>query len=251
MKAAGPLRSGPAELRFDYRLEEHIALSGPTPRRHVERWVVSVLVDRPAAGEGRLEIGYAHVIVFHLEPGRDIRDLADRASGTWLDVEGTSSTASTWAGKLHTDREHEPGTHVLLLDRVWLRRDYRGRGLGPIIAAAVIDRLGRGCHLAACYPAPFEGTRQPEERDRAIEALGKLWAKVGFRHWRDGVWMFNPSEHDTHAALLALLAARTADVPQHDETLTPPNDQAVEPPALRRDEPRARRGRSREHRARS
>src|SRR5438132_8298093 len=37
MKAAGPLRSGPADPRFDYRLEEHIALSGPTPRRHMER----------------------------------------------------------------------------------------------------------------------------------------------------------------------------------------------------------------------
>jgi GNAT superfamily N-acetyltransferase len=96
----------------------------------------------------------------------------------------------------------------MVLDRVWVRPDYRGNGLGPIIAAAVIQRLGRGCHLAACYPAPFEETDDPADRDRAVAALGRLWATVGFRQWGDGVWMLAPQEHDTHAALAELVAAR-------------------------------------------
>ena len=99
-------------------------------------------------------------------------------------------------------------SHVLVLDRVWLHPDSRGQGLGPIVAAAVIERLGRGCHLAACYPAPFDDpTQHPDDRDRAIEALGKLWSKVGFTHWRDGVSMLDLDTSDRHAALAKLLAA--------------------------------------------
>lgn len=188
-----------ATLLLEYRLDERIELSRPAPYRHVERWDVSVLLDSSSSGDGRVEIGDAHVIVFNLEPGQDIGDLADPASGTWVD-------ADDHAG----GRDPGPSTHVLVLDRVWLREEHRGHGLGPIIAAAVIDRLGRGCHLAACFPAPFEAPGTDDERDHSIDALGRLWAKAGFRHWRDGVWMLNPQEDDIHAVLLDLLDARAA-----------------------------------------
>lgn len=203
----GPGR--PGELELVYRLEERIPLAVAASHRHVERWAISVLLDRHESDEGRVEIGYAHVLVFNLESGVDIGDLVDRASGTWVDiqVDGPEEDAP---GSV----DRRPDDHVLLLDRVWLERDHRGRGLGPIVAAAVIERLGRGCRLAACYPAPFEDTsQQPEDRGRAIEALGAIWAKVGFRPWRDGVWMLDLSETDMHATLAELLAARLRGVP--------------------------------------
>src|SRR5438132_1804094 len=75
------------ELVLAYRLEERIPLDAGAPSRHVERWTVSVLLDRSASGDVRVEIGYAHVLVFTLEPGMDVGELADRASGTWIDVE--------------------------------------------------------------------------------------------------------------------------------------------------------------------
>jgi hypothetical protein len=86
---------------------------------------------------------------------------------------------------------------VLVLDRLWIEPAYRGNGLGPIVAACAILRLGRGCRLGACYPAPFETSQAPEDRDRAIEALGRIWAKVGFTPWNDGVWML-----DLHTTVL-------------------------------------------------
>jgi hypothetical protein len=196
----------PGELILTYRLEERISLEAGAPSRHVERWAVSVLLDRSATGDVRLEIGYAHVLVFALEPGRDIREFADQASGTWIDVETGPD-----ALRLPVDPGGDPERtgHVLLLDRVWLDSDYRGYGLGPIVAAAAIGRLGRGCHLAACYPAPFETTSsQAEDRGRAVEALGRVWSKVGFRHWRDGVWMLDLTKHDMQATLAELVAAR-------------------------------------------
>lgn len=196
----------PEELILTYRLEERIPLEAGASLPHIERWTVSLLLDHPAPGDDRVEIGYAHILVFTVEPGTDIGKLADRASGTWIDVE-TRPSASRLPADLVSGSEN--ASHILLLDRVWLDPDHRGRGLGPIAAAAAIARLGRGCHLAACYPAPFEGaSRQPEDQARAVEALGRVWSKVGFRHWRDGVWMLDLSTHDMQATLTELAATR-------------------------------------------
>jgi GNAT superfamily N-acetyltransferase len=197
----------PAELVLTYRLEERIALDVGGPSPHIERWAVSVLLESAAGGDHRVEVGDARLLVFTLEPGRDIGELADVASGTWINVDTRAD-----APPLPADLGPVSGGtgHIVLLDRVWLHPDHRGRGLGPIVAAAAIARLGRGCHLAACYPAPFEGAaRRPEDQARAVEALGRVWSKVGFRHWRDGVWMLDLTANDMHATLAELVAARS------------------------------------------
>jgi GNAT superfamily N-acetyltransferase len=203
----------PAALRFEYRLDEQLPLTvGPT-YRHIERWAVVVLADSTSPDTQPVEIGYAYVLVFNLEPDDDIRDLTDPTSGTWIDKVTSGRQARRPCEP--DGAEGSPASHVLVLDRVWLRPDSRGQGLGPIIAAAVIERLGRGCQLAACYPAPFEDpTQHPNDRDRAIEALGKLWSKVGFSPWRDGVWMLDFNTSDRHATLAQLLAANR-DRPDH------------------------------------
>ena len=201
----------PGELVLTYRLEERIPLGAGGPSPHIERWTVSVLLGRPAESDDRVEIGYAHVLVFTLESGVDIGKLVDHASGTWVDVEAPPDSP-----RLPADPGggSESTGHILLLDRVWLDPDYRGRGFGPLVAAAAIARLGRGCHLAACYPAPFEGSsRQPEDQARAVEALGRVWSKVGFHHWRDGVWMLELSTHDMQATVAELVSARSGAEP--------------------------------------
>ena len=194
------------ELFLTYRLEERVPLKPGAGLPHIDRWAVSVHLDDPVSSEDRVEIGNARVLVFTLEPGTDIGKLADRASGTWIDVETRPD-----APRLRADLgDGSEGTgHIMLLDRVWLDPDYRGGGLGPVVAAAAIARLGRGCHLAACYPAPFEGASlQAGDQARAVDALGRVWSKVGFRHWRDGVWMLDLSTHDMQVTLAELVAAR-------------------------------------------
>src|ERR1700724_1606262 len=124
-------------LRLEYRLDEHIPLTVGLPYRHVERWEVAVLADRTCPDERPVEIGYAHVLVFNLEPGDNIGDFADRASGTWIDKTTAGLVPGRLVGEADNDEERLTG-HVLLLDRVWLHPDHRGRGLGPIVAAAVI-----------------------------------------------------------------------------------------------------------------
>jgi GNAT superfamily N-acetyltransferase len=194
------------ELLLAYRLDEGIPLDVADSYRHVERWMVSVSLRR-SPGDDAVEIGYAHVLVFNLEPGMDIGDLAERVSGTWIDVATRADAPRVPGDALDAA---EPTGHVMLLDRVWLDPSHRGTGLGPIVAAAVIERLARGCRLAACYPAPFEVTSAgAEDRARSVEALGRVWSKVGFRHWRDGVWMLDLDTSDVHATLAELVAARS------------------------------------------
>lgn len=206
-KTKGP-RPVPTALALDYRLDERITLGTDPPYRHVERWQVAVVADSASEGGPPAEIGYAQVLVFNLEPGDDIGDYADRDSGTWVDHASRVGRPRSARGPRVDVGAHD--SHVLLLDRVWLHPDWRGHGLGPILAAAVIERLGRGCHLAACYPAPFDHpTQLPDARDRAIEALGRLWSKVGFTHWRDGVWTIDLNSRDRHAALAQLVASGT------------------------------------------
>jgi len=92
-----------------------------------------------------------------------------------------------------------------VLDRVFIEPDVRGRGLGPIVAALVIGRLRRGCHLAVCFPAPFEGPRREEDRESSIAALGQIWATVGFQPRPDGVWVLNLEDDTLRAATERLL----------------------------------------------
>lgn len=167
----------PLGMAFRYTLEEQVLSDAPPSVRHLERWDVSVRVDDLGDADHGRAIGDAAVIILNLEDGRDVRDLTDPAVGEWRDVAGLQGAPATG--------------HLLVLDRVRVEPEYRGNGLGPVIAAAVIERLGRGCRLAACYPAPFEGACRPEDRRREIEALSRIWTKVGFRHWRDGVWMLD------------------------------------------------------------
>lgn len=181
-------RDRPSSVAFSYSLVERVSVEAPAAHRHVERWDVSVRIDDPENDQqGRL-IGDASVIILNVDAAQDVRDLADPVRGEWRDV---AAIAARGSDELETP---VPAGHMLVLDRVWVEPDYRGNGLGPIIATRVIERLRRGCHLAACYPAPFEGACRPEDRRREVEGLSRIWAEVGFRHWRDGVWMLRLDE---------------------------------------------------------
>jgi hypothetical protein len=189
---------GAGELVFSYRLDEWIPLDRVVSQ-NLERWVVSVCVAPGIPGDRRSEIGSANVIIITLAAGEDVRDFTDPVTGTWIDHDSGA--------------DEKPPTHLLVLDRVWLHADYRGDGLGPIIAAAVIERLGRGCSLVACYPAPFEGRCEPDDRAGSVEALGRIWAKAGFQPWSDGVWMLDPQQEGGRGALARLVAERSDSIP--------------------------------------
>jgi GNAT superfamily N-acetyltransferase len=204
---AEPERFAPLTgIVLEYRLEEPISLVDAPAFGHIERWTVSVLVDHSNATHDRRNIGYARLVVLNLEEGVTLADLADASSGDWVEVNRPIETgADTTADIARGEDSESTGTSCLVLERLWIEPEYRGNGLGPIVASFAILRLGRGCRLAACYPAPFETSHSFEDRDRSIEALGRIWAKVGFTPWNDGVWILDLHTTELRDALERLL----------------------------------------------
>jgi GNAT superfamily N-acetyltransferase len=190
---------------LEYRLEEPVSLIDAPSFGHIERWTVTVLVDHPDAADHRRDIGYARLIVLNLEAGVTLADLADAAGGDWVESSPVKTRTETATGVARDDDAESAEMSVLVLERLWIEPAYRGNGFGPIVAASAILRLGRGCRLAACYPAPFETSQASTDRDRSIEALGRIWAKVGFTPWNDGVWMLDLHTTDVRDALQRLL----------------------------------------------
>jgi len=157
-------------LTFTYTHAERVERTCPPP------------TDTWSGGTDARPVGDASLVILNVEPGQDVRELADPAAGDWRTI--TAALAAEASGATAG-----PADHLLVLERVRVEPEHRGHGLGPLIATAVIERLGRGCRMAACFPASFEGPCRPEDHDFEVEALSRIWAKVGFRHWRNGVWM--------------------------------------------------------------
>ncbi|MDN3351335.1 hypothetical protein [Actinomadura sp. DC4] len=83
------------------------------------------------------------------------------------------------------------GSRILILNSVRLAPRWRGFGLGVLFAGTAIRKLSGGARAAVCYPAPLgetdEGELSEARRERAVNKLGKVWAQLGFEHFRDGV----------------------------------------------------------------
>jgi hypothetical protein len=183
----------PGRLVLDYRLSDEVVIGDEDATRHVERWTVTV-----TDGDGD-PVGEARVIILNLDGDLEFADLTDAATGTWIEPVVRTGVSGGAADAL--------GGHVLVLDRVFIQPSRRGSGLGPIVAALAIGRLRRGCRVAVCFPAPFDGPHTDDDRDRSITALGRIWETVGFRPRADGVWILDLEADTLALATHGLLAA--------------------------------------------
>lgn len=74
------------------------------------------------------------------------------------------------------DRFEPIGGHLLILNQVDLTPEWRGFGIGTLLAGLAMKRLSRGCQAAAVFPD-----------EAAADKLSTVWAQLGFEHFRDGV----------------------------------------------------------------
>lgn len=82
-----------------------------------------------------------------------------------------------------------PGSRLLVLDRVTVPPPWRGRRLGPVVAAAALRELSDLAEIVACYPSPFELERDDRRRPAEEARLVRLWGAFGFEEFRSGVWV--------------------------------------------------------------
>jgi GNAT superfamily N-acetyltransferase len=75
---------------------------------------------------------------------------------------------------------------MMLIERLELKPEYRGQGLGKEIASRVIQKFGENCSVITCVPVPLQFTwlglreKEPKGKRLAQQRVRKFWEGVGF-----------------------------------------------------------------------
>ncbi|MFB7669027.1 hypothetical protein ACFC1R_34810 [Kitasatospora sp. NPDC056138] len=139
-----------------------------------------------------------HLILWRLRmlTGADPWEAADAESG---DLESIAAAVFEDGDYCEAFEEAIDGFgDLLILDRVYLSKPWRGFGLGPIFAAEAIHRLCGGCCAVAAEPgvAEYPENRElvtDEFRATARKKIAALWESIGFRPFRHGVQLLDTS----------------------------------------------------------
>lgn len=161
-----------------------------------ERWHISADICDDS-GHPEIHVGDIGIVIVDLNETRDPFSLLDGESADLGHIAGVVFGPGSSDLDPELDEQLEVfGGRLLILDTVRLTSQWRGFGLGVLLAGTVIKKLSADARLAACYPGPLDDNPDPptEEtpedeaaRRRAVAALGRTWAKLGFEPFRDGV----------------------------------------------------------------
>ncbi|MEU1015324.1 hypothetical protein [Streptomyces sp. NPDC005898] len=92
------------------------------------------------------------------------------------------------------------GSTLLVMDRVTVNPQWRGHGLASVLASEAIHRLMAGCRAVACSPGISDlGGPHPMDRsewDRVTAKITRGWERIGFRLYRDGVYLLSPTSQE-------------------------------------------------------
>lgn len=183
-----PAALGDVTLRF-------VTERALSQRDGIERWTVEALVGGSGqAGSGR--VGQLNLVAIDLMRSVDPWAALDSSNDDLAHIGDTVFDMNT--GQLSEtldSRIPRDGSRLLILDRVELEPDWQGHNVAAVLVAECLDQLRTGCRVALCLPAPLE--RRPDETDEeyaaSVERMRHVWSQVGFRPFRDGVWLLEPN----------------------------------------------------------
>ena len=129
-----------------------------------------------------------------------------------LSLDALSADAASFAamfdgGRLDESLDLEGLDGVVIVDRVHVEAEMRGRGLGPLLVAEALHRLGRDCAAAACDDSPL-GTSDCADRS----AIRRMIRDFGFGEWRDGLWILDLATTGLEATRQSIHEARLRSV---------------------------------------
>ncbi|MFI6421918.1 hypothetical protein ACIBG6_31480 [Streptomyces sp. NPDC050842] len=100
------------------------------------------------------------------------------------------------------------------MDRVSLDEQWRGHGLGAILATEAIHRLMAGCRAVACSPGvtdlSSDRLRNRAEWDRVNAKIARGGERIGFRSYTGTVYLLSPASlelEDQREAMRGRLSA--------------------------------------------
>ena len=185
--------ASPWSITLTYR-HEHLWWSGADDAP--ESWHVSADIFDDSGTHAGSHAGDINIVLIDVDDTRDPFGLLDGEDADLGLIAETIFDAG--GGGLHPDLDMqlEPlGSRILILNSVRLAAKWRGFGLGVLLAGTAIKKLSGGVRAAVCYPAPIDdltghlrnGQGDPAERQKAVAALDRVWAKLGFEHFRNGI----------------------------------------------------------------
>ena len=186
----------PWNITLTYRHEQ---LWSSGANEEPESWHVSADVFDDSGTHVKSHVGDMIIVIVDIYQTRDPFGLLDGKDADLGAIAGTVFDART--GQLDPDLDDllEPlGDRILILNSVRLTPEWRGFGLGVLLAGTAIKKLSGGVRAAVCYPAPTDEPADGEPdshapREQAIEALSRAWAQLGFEHFKDGVHVLDLS----------------------------------------------------------
>ncbi|MFF7050145.1 hypothetical protein ACFY94_17470 [Streptomyces griseorubiginosus] len=99
-----------------------------------------------------------------------------------------------------SERLEYVGSALLVMDRVTLDPPWRGHGLAAVLACEAITRLMAGCRAVACSPGITDLSSQrltdKAEWDRVNARIAQGWERLGFRPYRDNIYLLSPASQD-------------------------------------------------------
>ncbi|WP_405908724.1 hypothetical protein OG742_30410 [Streptomyces sp. NBC_00828] len=210
------LPGDPSELRL--RISYDDALFDTPQADTLERWDVAILHRRRAHHAARCQARPGECVT----PDCSATAVEDVTVGsmTFFRVHLDRGRNAFWAMEQETEELYETaqvlldretgnftdevselldyvGSDLLVMDRVTLDEEWRGHGLGAVLAMEAVLRLMTGCRAVACSPGvtDISGNRLRDraEWDRVNAQIRQGWERIGFRLYRDGAFLLSPT----------------------------------------------------------
>ncbi|WP_198358370.1 hypothetical protein [Streptomyces fildesensis] len=87
------------------------------------------------------------------------------------------------------------GSDLLVMDQVVLDKSWRGFGLGQVLAGEAINRLAPGAQVVACSPGISDredmAASDDAEWERVTAKIAAGWQRVGFKEFKEGVYVID------------------------------------------------------------
>jgi GNAT superfamily N-acetyltransferase len=157
-----------------------------------ETWHVSADIHDDSGTHVEAHVGDINIVLVDVYDTRDLFGLLDGEEADLGLIAETIFGAGSGGLDPDLDEQLQPvGSRILILNSVRLTPEWRGFGLGVLLTGRAIKKLSGGVRAAVCHPAPIDELADDElhsaERQQAIAALDRVWARLGFEHFRDGV----------------------------------------------------------------
>lgn len=176
-------------MLIEYKIEVMLPDEDPDPNDYVTEIRGTIFIfqrdDEGFETEDQIEVG--EVVAYYADlwrarmAGLDVFEVFDAASET-----GTLTYMTLWDQEIEDFKESliggMSGLNALLLERIRIRPEFRGRRLALAATRITIDHFARDCALVALKPYPLDVAEDAPEVEirEAIAGLTAYYARLGF-----------------------------------------------------------------------